>query len=132
MKKLFMLVVTVSILLMANITIAGNIDLTAMWEQSDYERVDRWALFHSTTSGGPYTLTGVLTKEEAEAEGGIAKEFNLESPDGQKIMYYFVVVAYDEDMGTESGNSNEASFEVDFTPVDNPIILTVTIKVTSQ
>lgn len=127
-KKTLILMV---LMLIAGTAYAGNVDLTAAWEQTDYERVDRWALFHSTTSGGPYALTGVLTKEEAEAGGGIVKEFNLESPDGQKITYYFTVVAYDEDMGIHSGNSNEVDFEVDFTPVPDPTTLTVTIKITS-
>lgn len=130
MKKL--IIVIVSFLLMAGIAVAGNVDLTATWEQTQYERVDRWAIFQSTTSGGPYTLVGVLTKEEAEAGEGIIKEFNLESPDGQKIMYYFVVVAYDEDTGINSANSIEAEYEIDFTPLDEPTTLTVTIKVTSQ
>lgn len=129
MKKLLM--ITVAFLLMAGIAVAANVDLEASWQQPDYDRTDRWAVFHSTVSGGPYTEIGTLTKAEAEADG-VVKEFTIVSPDGQRVMHYFVVVAYDDDFGIWSGNSNQAEFEVDFSAVADPTNLTVIIKVTPQ
>jgi len=63
---------------------------------------------------------------------GLIKEFNITSPDGQSVIHCFVVVAYDDDAGMFSGNSNEASKEINFTPVPAAGNLTVTIKVTPQ
>lgn len=131
MRRLFILTVAILFSLLVGTAYAGNVNLTAAWDQTDYERVDRWVIFYSTASGGPYSEIGTLTKAEAEA-GGVTKEFILGSPDGEKIIYFFVVRAYDDDNGIESGYSNEADHEVDFTAVLNPTTLTVTIKITSQ
>lgn len=129
MKKLILTLLT--FLLLAGTAFTANVNLTATWEQPDYDRVDKWVLFHSTTAGGPYAPIGTLTKAEAETEG-LLKEFDVTSPDGQKVTHYFVVVAYDDDMGTFSGNSNEASKEIDFTPVQAAGNLTVILRVTPQ
>lgn len=122
------IVLTVAFCFITAFCFGGEVNLTAEWEQEDTEnRIDRWVLYQSTTSGGEYTEIGTLTREEVIE--GLTKDFILESPDGEAVTYYFVVKAFDDDFDLESEFSNEVAYEVDFTVLPAPMNFTITIRI---
>ena len=74
------------------------------WQQTDADRVLKWELFNSSTSGGPYTKVGKLVNI------GLLSPYSLlwnVPGDGN---YHFVLVAFTSELN--SADSNEAYVQV--------------------
>lgn len=74
------------------------------WEQPDADRVVRWELFKSFTTGGPYIKVGEL------ANTGQISPYSMSWAVPGDGDYYFTVVAFTEEVFSD--NSNEAYVHV--------------------
>lgn len=126
MKKILMSIVVVFIVF--SLAWAGQKTLVAQWEQTlpSPNDLKEWRLYISTHSGGPYNL--LRTIPFVSPQTTYTDEFQLSSPDGQRMQYFFVLTAVDTS-GNESGYSNEASVWIDFEAPGVPANLRVVIKV---
>ena len=79
-----------------------TIDFT--WSQQDADRIARWDLFNSNTSGGPYTKVGEVLNT------GLAPPYTTTWDVPRDGVYYFTVVGFTSEVFAV--DSNEAGVEV--------------------
>ena len=101
---------------------AAEKSITFGWTQEISADFAGWKLYSATAPGvavNPTNLvatidyTGTVEPEYTSAE-------TVLSPDGQEVLHYFVLTAFDQD-GNESGPSNEVSKMIDFLAPGVPI-----------
>jgi hypothetical protein len=85
--------------------VAKSIDFT--WTQADVARVVKWTLYNSLASGGPYTVVDDITDTSTPH----TYSWPINQPQGQKVDYYFVAVAFTDEVN--SVDSNQVKVTVD-------------------
>lgn len=124
MKKLFMAVVMVFVLMFAGVSFGKSLDVT--WEYPYDNDVVEFILYYSTTSGTDYQELTVILYDGTETE--LQSEVEMDVPAGTDQDYYFVMTARD-DAGNESEYSTEATCNID-TKAPEPVeVLNVTINI---
>jgi len=130
MKKLFTLMVVVSILLMANIAGADN-NITFRWQANTEPDLARYKLYQTDTSGdytkaqvvGEGNLVAIIIVDLSATPPIHPTEYTLNGVvDGE---HFWVLTAVDVS-NNESDFSNEVSAILDSTPPDAPTILQIT------
>ena len=114
-------------LLLGTAAYADDKTATFEWDYpSDYDTITHYVLYWGATAGGPYDV-GQQRIEKSDLGGGTTADIVITYPPNAKTTYYYVLVAFRDDLFSE--NSNEVSLEVDFRiPPNQPLNLRVTIS----
>jgi len=124
-KVLFTLVMLFALVSTA---FAGEKELRFTWEQVIDVGFGGWNVYMST-SPNVQTISGNLFSSIPYTGTDTYVETKMiESPDGQKVTYYFVITSFNV-IDQESDKSNEVFIEIDFTavPPGTPILLTIIV-----
>lgn len=111
----------------ACISVAGEKALKFTWEQIIPSDMGGWKLYQSTSPMINCKIDGVEVLEIVyTGQTEYQATHQLISPDGQSIIYYWRLTAYDTS-GNESACSNEVSKIIDFELPEIPFSLDVII-----
>jgi hypothetical protein len=125
MKKALCVLLIGAFLFFSAIAFGGTKDLTFLWEQEISADFAGWKLYKSTTSGSGYELWQTINY--VAEQGTYTSDYELTSPSGESVEYFFVMTAFDTS-ANESEYSNQASIVIDFAPPVLPLRLRVRVK----
>ena len=126
MRKKFLILLMSFLFFLPCYALAGDVDATFAWEQTDYDKVNYWILYWGAAAGGPYEV-GQQQIDKTMLQESQTAPVVIPYPADAKTTYYYVLVAF-VDTTLFSPNSDEVFLEVDFRiPPDQPLQLRVTI-----
>jgi hypothetical protein len=100
--------------------------ITFTWTQGDLDRVDKWLLYSSETSGQDYVELASIDNTGGPPHSATE---TITVPAGEKSTFYFVLVSFTE-FGVFSQNSVEATVTIDKTKPEP--VLNFRLKVVTQ